>query len=268
MTTDPHTTEPDRGRLLTAHSTVALVLAPLLTVTLHECAHAVAGLALGVTPTLYAQRVDFDPQPDGTGQIITAAAGPLFSLVLGLALYLLCRRTGRGFVRLLLLWAGLVSMQNFAGYLIIAPFAQVGDTGRVLSLLAAPTAAYVVAFVVGVLLQLLNARLLAGQVVRYATGRDELRHLVLFPWLIGTGVAVVLTLLDLTRSDTPGADVAVILAGAATLSIFAPMFFFFYRRLDQPYERLELRRPVGPVLVTVVTALLVFLVLAPGLRLG
>jgi len=183
-----------RQRRLLVASTTALVLAATVTVTLHELAHAVAGLALGLVPTLHASFVTYDPDPTDADQVVTAAAGPLFSLGLGVVVHLATRSAGRGPGRLAWMWAGLLPLQNFAGYLVIAPFARAGDTGRVLALLDAPALVYVLAVLLGVALTLLNARLLAGQVTRYARTPDDLRRLVLFPWLIGTGTVVVLTL--------------------------------------------------------------------------
>ena len=209
------------------------------------------------------------PEPSTAGQVLTAAAGPVFSLVLGAVVLLVGRNVGRGFVRLLLLWTGLASLQNFAGYLLIAPFAAAGDTGQVLALLDAPPGWRTwSAVVLGVALTLLDARLFAGQVTRYARSQDELRHLVLLPWLIGTGITVVLTLLNAWISGLGAADVPVVVAGAVAVAIFAPMFTFFYRRLHPPYEALALRPPLVPLVVTVVVVVLVAVVLGPGLRLG
>jgi hypothetical protein len=266
-------TEPppdDRGvqrRLLVA-STTALVLAATVTVTLHEVAHAVAGMALGLVPTLHSNVVSYEPEPTAAQAVVTAAAGPLFSLVLGLVVHLTTRSAGRGTGRLFWMWAGLLPLQNFAGYLVIAPFARAGDTGRVFSLLDAPTLVYVVAFLVGVVLTLLNSRLLAGQVTRYGRTPDELRHLVLFPWLLGTGIVVVLTLVSAVLGSVGAADFPVIVAGAVATAIFAPMFTFFYRRLRTPYEGLALGRALPWVVATAVLAVLVIAVLGPGLRLG
>lgn len=189
-----------RGRLLLANSSVALVLAAITAVTLHEGGHAVAGLVRGLTPTLSANAVDYSTEPSRSTQLVTAAAGPLLSLVLGLLCYVFGRSAGRGFLRLFGLWLALVSMQNFFGSLFIAPFARVGDTGMVMELLGAPAVAYVVMGLLGAFLTVFNARLLAGQIVRYAQGTDQLRHTVLFPWLIGTAVVVALTLLNQTRA--------------------------------------------------------------------
>lgn len=114
-TTVQMTTEPGRSRLLLTNSTVALVLAAIVAVTLHEASHAVAGLLRGTTPTLYPNAVSYAPDPSRTTQLVTAATGPLFSLVLGLVLYVGGRSIGRGFGRFFVLWLSLISLQIFSG---------------------------------------------------------------------------------------------------------------------------------------------------------
>lgn len=260
--------DPGRSRLLLASSAVALTLAAPVAVTLHELAHAVAGLALGSDVVLSSSSVSYVPELAAHDEVVAAAAGPLFSLVLGVVVFLVGRQAGRGFVRLLLLWTGLVSMQNFAGYLLIAPFAGAGDTGQIMGILDAPALAYVVSAGAGVGLTLLNARLLAGQVTRFARSQDELRHLVLLPWLVGTAATVALTLLDTVVGGASGAEVPVVVAGAVAIAIFAPVFTLFYRRLHPPYEELRLRTPVVPLVVTIVLVVMIAIVLGPGLRLG
>jgi hypothetical protein len=267
----PARTEPRdraRNRLLLAHSALALTLAAPIAVTLHELAHAVAGLLLGVDAVVSPNSVAYVPEPSASGQVVTAAAGPLVSLVLGVVILLAGRHTGRGFVRLLLLWTGLVSMQNFAGYLLIAPFARAGDTGQIMAILGAPAGAYVAPLVLGAALTLLNARFFAGQVTRYARSQDELRHLVILPWLIGTAITVALTTLDTLVSGLSAGHVPVVVAGAVSIAIFAPLFTLFYRRLHPPYEELHLRVPLVPLAVTVVVVVAIAVVLGPGLRLG
>lgn len=267
----PAQTSPrDRGRnrLLLANSALALTLAAPVAVTLHELAHAVAGLALGSAAVLSSNSVAYVPELAPSDEVLAAAAGPVFSLVLGTVVFLALRNAGRGFGRLLALWTGLVSMQNFAGYLLIAPFAEAGDTGQIMAILGAPAVAYVASAVLGVALTLLNARLLAGQVTRYARSQDELRHLVLLAWLIGTAITIVLTPLDTLGAGLSGGHIPVIVAGAVAIAIFAPVFTLFYRRLHPPYEELRLGTPLVPLVVTVVLVVLIAVVLGPGLRLG
>lgn len=267
----PEQTSPrdrPRNRLLLANSALALTLAAPVAITLHELAHAVAGLALGSAAVLSSNSVAYLPELAPSDEVLAAAAGPLFSLVIGAVLLVVGRNAGRGFGRLLVLWTGLVSLQNFAGYLLIAPFAAAGDTGQILAILDSPPAAYIACVVLGAALTLLNARYLAGQVTRYARSRDELRHLVILPWLIGTGITVVLTPLDLVAAGLSSADIPVIVAGAVAIAIFAPVFTLFYGRLHPPYEELRLGTPLVPLAVTVVLVVLIAVVLGPGLRLG
>jgi hypothetical protein len=262
-------TAPAVGRYPVGNSAAALALAGIVGVALHELAHAVAGLVVGVTPTVYRSTVTYVPVPEVDGRIATAATGPLFSLVLGIVVFLTCRGVGRGFGRLFALWLGLVAMQNFYGYCLIAPIAAEGDSGIVLGLAGAPGWVYAVAVVIGVAGTLLNAQLFAGQVIRYGRDPDELRRLVLFPWLIGTGVLVafdLLCLLVFTPGVSPGASVVVI-AGSVAIAIFAPVFTFFYRRMTAPADPLALGRPVGPWIGVAVAAAIVLVVFAPGLRL-
>lgn len=246
------------------------MLAAIVAVTLHELSRAVTGLLRGVHPTLYSNSVSFRPDDDPATQLVTAATGPLFSLVLGVIVLLPGRRVGRGFGRLLVLWLGLISIQVCAGYLMIAPLSRAGDTGKVLDLLGAPTLVFVVFVIVGVVGTLALSRTVAGQALRYTRGKAELFRLVMYPWLIGTAVVVVLSVADLSRTGAvTGDEFVLIVAAAVATGIFAPMFTLFWQRMKPgPAEELSLKRPVIPLLVTVVLAVVVFVVVAPGLPLG
>ena len=110
-------------RLIT--SAVAFALACLVMVTLHEAAHAVAGLLQGGRPTMYAYAVDNSGLDDGQ-QIVTALAGPVFSLVSGLVVLALPRTSLPAFWRLAVLWLGLLSVQELSGHLITGAFTAGG----------------------------------------------------------------------------------------------------------------------------------------------
>jgi hypothetical protein len=120
-------------RTLILNTTVAFVLAGLANSVLHECAPAVAGLAVGLVPTITPFAVSYEPEGTARQQTITAASGPLFSLVMGIVLMVAARRWGRGFGRLVWMFLAFMGMMNFVGYCFIAPFARAGDTGKVLT---------------------------------------------------------------------------------------------------------------------------------------
>ena len=86
--------------VLKANATISFVLASMVNSLLHESAHAVAGLVQGLTPTISPFSVEFALEGTTSQQVVTAAAGPLFSLVMGLVLMAVARTWGRGTVRL------------------------------------------------------------------------------------------------------------------------------------------------------------------------
>lgn len=129
--------ETAKGPQLWLSSTVAYVLAASVSTTLHESAHAVAGLAFGHAVTLSSFSADtVRPMSHGHAAVMTAA-GPVFSLTLGVVLILTGQNLGRGFGRLFVMWLGFLSAQNFVGYLAITPF-RAGDSGAFVDELGLP----------------------------------------------------------------------------------------------------------------------------------
>jgi hypothetical protein len=249
---------------------LAFVLAAMVNSLLHEAAHAVAGLVMGLTPTISPFAVSYEPEGTARQQIITAAAGPLFSVALGLILMVVARRWGVGFVRLFFLWLSFMGVMNFVGYCFIAPFAQAGDTGRVLALLNAPNLVFLAVGLVGVVGQFLLAWRFAVEVKRYTRDKGEERQLAYFPWLIGTLIIVALTVLELILLRLPASYVVLILSYSVAFGVFAPMQFIFSSRVSNTYEPLSLARSLAlPVVVTAMVALLgLALAGIHGLRLG
>jgi hypothetical protein len=256
-------------RLQWANSAVAFALAGMVAVLLHETSHAVAGLVLGDRDVrLYGYQVSFaEPRPPMRA-VATALTGPVFSLVLGAVVIATTRNAGRGFARLFFLWLGLISAQNFFGYLIIAPFGQVGDTGQALALLGAPTAVYVVLFVVGVAGTLALAYLFLSQLRRYADGASELRRLGVQAWLAGTAFAVVRTLLEVLPHHADAGVTVVVIAGAVASGIFAPILTPAWRRVSATYAPLSLRTPVVGLVLVVLLATVLVAGLSFGVPLG
>ncbi len=270
-TAPPVTTrESTDRRALLAGSTLAFVLAAMVNDTLHELAHAVAGLAVGLTPTLSPFSVEYAPEGTVSQQVITAAAGPLFSLLMGLALMVLARHWGRGLVRLFFLWLPFMGVMNFAGYCFIAPFAQVGDTGQVLKLLDAPGWTYALVAAVGVAGQFWLGYRFAGQVRRYARTVDAERQLAFIAWIIGTLIMVIPTTLQVVALGVEPAVVFVVVFYSCAVGVFGPMQFIFHHRFPPGDEQLDLRRVnVTGIVVTVALAiLLVGLAFSGGVTLG
>lgn len=262
-------------RGLTAASSTAFVLAAIVNSVLHELAHATAGLAQGLTPTVSPFSVSYVPDGTTDQQIVTAAAGPVFSLVLGLVLLAVARHWGRGIVRLFWLWLTFMALMNFVGYLMIAPVAQVGDTGKVLKLLDAPAAAYVGVLVLGVAGLFALAYGFATQINRYAPDLATERQLAFRAWIIGTVVTMALSLVELLALGAESDSFVVVMMYSLAVGIFAPMQFIFRNRVravsaGRAVEALAVDgiHRLGVALAAIVAVAMIVLATSGGVTIG
>lgn len=179
------------------NSAVAFALAVLVAITLHELAHAVVGVLQGRSPELFAFSVDQGPGTEAQ-RLTTALAGPLFSLVSGLAMLAIPLRGLPPFWRLAWLWLGLASVQSFNGYLITGPLVTDGDIGNAWQLLDVPGLLSWLGFVVGWVLTFLLGRHAAGRFGELLDEpervRTDLPVMAIYGWLVGTALALVLSL--------------------------------------------------------------------------
>jgi len=192
-------------RRLASTAILLYIAAYLLTIVLHEVAHATMALALGDHPVLYNTSVQTtNPRLSNTAHVLIAAAGPVFSLVQGLVLLPLLRRSrGAGAGSLFWLYMGVFGLINFFGYLMIAPLVAGGDTGQIVARLHVPMAAQWAVAVAGLLcLSVLIGRtaplflrhLPAATQADPAARTEGMRALLLWPWLVGSVVLVLLAL--------------------------------------------------------------------------
>ncbi|GGF98226.1 hypothetical protein GCM10007304_10270 [Rhodococcoides trifolii] len=184
-----------RSRLV--NSAVAFALACLVMITLHELAHAAVALLQGNSPTLGAFSVDPHATTDGE-RIATALGGPLFSLVSGVVVLTLPTSRLPAFWGLAVLWFGLLSVQEFSGYLITGPFAGVGDIGQALELSNAPAYVGWIGFVVGWAITYVVGRIAVRRLITFTDSdtalAPQLRELGLFAWLTGVVIVLILSL--------------------------------------------------------------------------
>jgi len=104
--------------------------ASTIQVVLHETAHALMAFALGVPNTLYQYWVDWPPGAATLRQeAIIRAWGPIFSLIAGLAFWLVYRKKSTTVAGLPLLYLSAIGIAMFFGNLMSAAF--VGDVSGV-----------------------------------------------------------------------------------------------------------------------------------------
>ncbi|RYY20708.1 MAG: hypothetical protein EOO36_02705 [Cytophagaceae bacterium] len=192
-------------RRLASTAILLYIAAYLLTIVLHELGHAVMALALGDHPILYNTSVqNTNKQLSNGAHVLIAAAGPLLSLLQGTALLVLLRR-GRavGASALFWLYMSVFGLINFFGYLMIAPLVPGGDTGQIVARLHVPAPAqWAVAvgslgclvLLIGSTAPLFLRQLPATTQATPLLRTSGMRALLLWPWLVGSVVLVLLAL--------------------------------------------------------------------------
>lgn len=256
-------------RAMLVNSAVAYVLAQMLVIALHESAHSVAGLVQGYQATQFTGEVRFSPEQRSTPLVITAMAGPLFSLGSGLVAMWFRPFRGRGFASLLWVWLAFLSAEEGFGYFTIAPLVPAGDTGGALAELHAPEWVGWVCLVFGVAGLVFLARRFAVVGVRYTRDVYEIRAFCFHAWIVGTVVSVVTeaAYLALTPDTSPDAVFAILL-GAASLGVFAPMAMMFWQKVRTERELLHLGVPRLGIAAAAVVFLVNLLILTRGVHLG
>lgn len=226
---------PADPRTLFINATVAGVLGAAIMVLLHELAHLVTGVLLGLPGTLYSYGVTHGGSPSPTQLGVTSIAAPVFSLLKG-ALMVTWQplRARRDFWHLLWLMVAFTSMMEGIGYAEISVFGA-GDTADAIRHFGWPGWVAPVMLALGVAGQFGLARIFAPMVGRYA-GADKRSRLAftLWPWLAGTAINLALVGVNLStaRTDLNGGEmVAIAMAGVAVL-VWMPMALIFPRAVD------------------------------------
>lgn len=244
--------------------------AALLTIQLHEYAHGVVGWLLTGGAEVRSNSAGAIAEMTATEAGIQALAGPLFSLVSGLAIFLISQRVVPGFARTVLLWWGLASMMNFFGYLMTAIAGGPGDVVAAVTYFELPAGIVFPLFVIGSAGTLSLSYLLCREIRRSAETPHQMRALGIFPWLIATGIMVLIGLVINLTSDQnlTGAELFLVLLASFAALIFAPMFTFFIKRVPYGGSSIPPLGAVAPSVFFAITLALQLFHAYVGVRLG
>lgn len=233
---------------------------------LHEYAHAVVGVALSGSATVHGAMVEH-PQLPAAEEALTAIAGPVFSVLLGVAVYVFSRSLPSGLVRALLTWLALAGLQGAFGYLMIAAVVPLGDTAVAFDAWGVPTVGYALAGAAGLAGMFLNAYLLAREITRSFSEPADVLAASVWAWLVATGVLLLVYTSVALLAGLDGQMLVATVIGPATALVFAPMATFFWTRT--PHRHLPWAVRVGPaVVVAVVVTVVVLLHAVAPVRLG
>jgi hypothetical protein len=170
--------------------TLLFVAAFALSITPHEAVHALTSYLLGFSSTLFQMWVNPDPAEATSRQLAAiAAAGPVFSLAVGVTCWLLYqRRFRRKTPALMFLMLAIVGVYSFLGPL--AGSALGGDFSLVFTLLDVPSIVRYVASATGFVLLPCFMFSMGGKLVGWAPSNFGRARAVgcttVAPWLVGT----------------------------------------------------------------------------------
>ena len=159
-----------KNNSLGINSILIVISTSIIGTILHELAHYIVGYFLNLDPELHHNYVT--PRIKGTELQIAlmSGAGPFFSFVFGcIILYISIKFIKPSLTKLFMTWLGMGSILVLLGYLLIAPIAKEGDTGRVFAYLGVPTyIAIVIAIASFILIKYLFGKL-SNQFMFYKT---------------------------------------------------------------------------------------------------
>lgn len=250
--------------LLRYNSALAFVLAGLVATTLHEVAHFITALVADGNGLLTPGYVGLSDTITKNNAIISAAAGPLFSLLSGLLIIYIARNWGQGFTRLFWTWLGFLSAQIGFGYFLVCLFAKAGDTGFVLSSINASWLVYAAITAIGAVgTYFILPKMFSASTSRYVKNKKEFFQLGMYPWLIGTLTLVVIY--TIIESVVMHQYDLFSMIGTATIGIFVPLANYNAKVERKP---LALRFNLSPLVLTTALALLLIFGLSQGIAIG
>ena len=191
-------------RNIIINSTALFVIATILQMTIHEVGHFVAAIVLGSTNIVLFHNYVLENSLSLRSGILVAAAGPIFSLLIGITFNFICSKyKKRNTFFLFLLYMSVFGYINFMGYLMIAPFFIQGDTGYIFNALKLPILISIIIAVLGavslffILKKLSKYFIEMGtvEIIENQTLRKEFTNsLVIFPLFIGIVITSLLNL--------------------------------------------------------------------------
>ncbi len=136
-----------KNNSLAINSIMIVISTTIIGTILHELAHFFMAGYFGLKPELHHNYVKYlSANATALQNMIVAGAGPLFSLVFGvIVLFISVKITKPSLFKLFTLWLGMNGILMFLGYILIAPIAKEGDTGKVFDFFNIPV--YVSVFI-------------------------------------------------------------------------------------------------------------------------
>ena len=188
-------------RNILINSTLVFVSAFIITTFIHESGHYLSYWLFGADPVLFHNYVQIPDQfLTIPVRIISALAGPVFSLVQGIVFrWVVSRGEKNTGSHLFFLWLSLLGFVSFFGYLVVTPISTTGDTGIVADFLNIDDTIRVLIAVMGILVLIWIILNTAKNFSNFIPLQHDLKirakyvyYLMFFPIIIGSVVNTLL----------------------------------------------------------------------------
>ncbi|MCC6186591.1 MAG: hypothetical protein IT256_05500 [Chitinophagaceae bacterium] len=121
-----------KNKSLGINSILIAISTTIIATILHESAHYFTAKYFHIDAELHHNYVPFLQNGTSSQMTMIAAAGPLFSLIIGsMVMYVSISFIKPSLFKLWMTWLGMNNLLLFFGYILIAPIAKQGDTGKV-----------------------------------------------------------------------------------------------------------------------------------------
>ena len=248
-----------KNKFLAINSIFILVSTTIIGNILHEVAHFIMASYFDLQPELHHNYVNY--MSDNATKLqnaVIAGIGPILSLTLGVtSLFIAIRILKLSLLKLFMLWLGIGGLINFFGYILIAPIATDGDTGKVFKYWNVPIWASASIAIVSFLIIVVVLKNLAKE-FRFYKNRDTFdqevngRQLFVYPILSSI---VLITILNLP----------VVHWVSLLPTIFLPMAYFNpwrrYRKLELNDADLKIDHISKPLIILTISSIILFRIL-------
>ena len=188
-----------RNKALAINSTLIVISTTILGTILHELSHYLVALKFGLNPELHHNYVSYQTSNVSEIRLSTVAGiGPIFSLITGILFLLISINLKKvNLLKLFTLWFGMNGIIMFLGYLLIAPFAKNGDTGKVFSYLGLPSILTIIIAVISFIVTIKLFKSLSNQFIFYNSSinhnqKDNIQQLFTIPLIVSTTITTIL----------------------------------------------------------------------------
>ncbi len=248
-----------KNKSLEINSILIVISTTIIGTILHELAHFLMASYYGLKPELHHNYVEYLTENATELQnTIIAGVGPLFSLVFGTIFLLISVKILKpSLSKLFILWLGMDGILSFLGYILIAPIAKNGDTGKVFDFLNIPTSISVVIAVISFAIIIYLFSNLAKEFRFYKNQdlfaqKENAKQLFLYPILSSIFFITILSL-------------PVVTWVSLLPTIFMPMTYLStmkrYNKLNLKNAELKINHISKPLLILTIIAIIIFRIL-------